>query len=438
MTPPLASSGWRRSAKESSTARSVPSASGTPGGGTGRPGGPAGRERGDGDRPSDGDGHPGRPARAVAGLGGRGRADLQLAGGRLRLAGLRPEVAEDDGHGDEAEDREPSRPPADGPAATGRAGVGHGDQADDHDDADGDGEQPRGEGESGPAPIGPPQRLARRGDDHGAEAARPVPRRAAPAIAGRRSGGQSRAVAPGPPGSPPGPYSAPVRRRLGFSATTTARHTSPGRGALRQPQRRHPGPGGLGPPPRRRRDGTGWPAPTTTSRSAARSGRSRTCGPASAPWPRPRRAVRLQPAFGNNLLRSPVELAQAVLMVQAESGGRAEAGVGAGWSKVEVDASACPSPRAPCGPGCCARRSSSCATWCRPGCAASRASTTGSTSRSSGLSRTPPPIVASVGSPWTMRNITPLVDRVELAIGRATRGGGESTGWSWPPPPSKR
>jgi alkanesulfonate monooxygenase SsuD/methylene tetrahydromethanopterin reductase-like flavin-dependent oxidoreductase (luciferase family) len=39
------------------------------------------------------------------------------------------------------------------------------------------------------------------------------------------------------------------------------------------------------------------------------------------------------------------------------------------------------------------------------------------------LSESPPPLVASVGGPWTMQHITPLVDRVELAIGRATRGG---------------
>ena len=37
--------------------------------------------------------------------------------------------------------------------------------------------------------------------------------------------------------------------------------------------------------------------------------------------------------------------------------------------------------------------------------------------------RDPPPLVASVGSPWTMRNITPIVDRVELKFGRTTRGG---------------
>ena len=34
-----------------------------------------------------------------------------------------------------------------------------------------------------------------------------------------------------------------------------------------------------------------------------------------------------------------------------------------------------------------------------------------------------PPLVVSVGGPWTMRNIAPLADRVELKPGRATRLG---------------
>ena len=34
-----------------------------------------------------------------------------------------------------------------------------------------------------------------------------------------------------------------------------------------------------------------------------------------------------------------------------------------------------------------------------------------------------PPLVASLGGPWTIRNIAPLVDRVELKFGRSTRGG---------------
>lgn len=39
------------------------------------------------------------------------------------------------------------------------------------------------------------------------------------------------------------------------------------------------------------------------------------------------------------------------------------------------------------------------------------------------LSARPIPLVASVGGPWTIRNITPIVDRVELKFGRSTWGG---------------
>ena len=35
----------------------------------------------------------------------------------------------------------------------------------------------------------------------------------------------------------------------------------------------------------------------------------------------------------------------------------------------------------------------------------------------------PPPLVASVGGPWTIANIAPLVDRVELKFGATTRRG---------------
>ena len=31
--------------------------------------------------------------------------------------------------------------------------------------------------------------------------------------------------------------------------------------------------------------------------------------------------------------------------------------------------------------------------------------------------------MASVGGPWTIRNVTPIADRVELKFGRTTRGG---------------
>ncbi|MGZ7023351.1 MAG: LLM class flavin-dependent oxidoreductase, partial [Ilumatobacteraceae bacterium] len=38
-------------------------------------------------------------------------------------------------------------------------------------------------------------------------------------------------------------------------------------------------------------------------------------------------------------------------------------------------------------------------------------------------SPSPPQLVAAVGGAWTIRHVTPLVDRVELKIGRSTRGG---------------
>lgn len=47
--------------------------------------------------------------------------------------------------------------------------------------------------------------------------------------------------------------------------------------------------------------------------------------------------VTLQPAFANNLFRHPVEFAQASLSMQVVSGGRFEAGLGAGWARDEMD-----------------------------------------------------------------------------------------------------
>ena len=46
--------------------------------------------------------------------------------------------------------------------------------------------------------------------------------------------------------------------------------------------------------------------------------------------------IRLTSSFANNLMRTPVEFAQAALQMQAVSGGRFEAGLGAGWDAVET------------------------------------------------------------------------------------------------------
>jgi alkanesulfonate monooxygenase SsuD/methylene tetrahydromethanopterin reductase-like flavin-dependent oxidoreductase (luciferase family) len=49
-------------------------------------------------------------------------------------------------------------------------------------------------------------------------------------------------------------------------------------------------------------------------------------------------SARITSTFANNLLRSPVEFVQASLTMQRVSGGRWEAGLGAGWSRAEIDA----------------------------------------------------------------------------------------------------
>ena len=46
--------------------------------------------------------------------------------------------------------------------------------------------------------------------------------------------------------------------------------------------------------------------------------------------------TRVMIAFGNNLVRSPVEFAQAALALHRVSGGRLEAGLGAGWAEREI------------------------------------------------------------------------------------------------------
>lgn len=137
------------------------------------------------------------------------------------------------------------------------------------------------------------------------------------------------------------------------------------------------------------------------------------------------RHVRLQPAFANNLFRHPVEFAQASLSMQLVSHGRYEAGLGAGWLRDELDGTG---QRFPDGRER-ARR-------LREAAIIVRELVSGRPCRFEGEyyrvdvpalgdpDRMPPPLVASVGSPWTMRHVTPLVDQVELKMGRSTSGGG--------------
>ena len=133
--------------------------------------------------------------------------------------------------------------------------------------------------------------------------------------------------------------------------------------------------------------------------------------------------VTLAPSFANNLFRSPFEFAQASLTMQRLCGGRYEAGLGAGWTEDEMIKTGQTYPEGRIR----ARRY-------REALLVVRELLTTGASHFTGehytmdtpqleLPETPIPLVASVGSPWTMRNIPPVVDRVELKFGRTTRGG---------------
>jgi alkanesulfonate monooxygenase SsuD/methylene tetrahydromethanopterin reductase-like flavin-dependent oxidoreductase (luciferase family) len=137
----------------------------------------------------------------------------------------------------------------------------------------------------------------------------------------------------------------------------------------------------------------------------------------------------LTSSFANNLLRSPVEFAFAAAQMQHVTGGRFEAGLGAGWSRDEAEMTGIGYPS--------------------PGVRAARyreaVEIVGSLLRTGTCShhgehyrvevpmfgpRTspPPPLVASLGGDRTIRGIAPLVDRVELKlISTATRGGALDT-----------
>ena len=136
--------------------------------------------------------------------------------------------------------------------------------------------------------------------------------------------------------------------------------------------------------------------------------------------------VKLASAFANNLFRSPVEFAQASLAIQRASGGRFEAGLGAGWMEIEMTGTGRVYPDGPTR-----------AAMYREAVEIARALLTTGACKFSGEHYTvdiagivpqcsPPPIlVGAPGGPRTMREITPLVDRVEIqAAGAATRGGG--------------
>ena len=134
--------------------------------------------------------------------------------------------------------------------------------------------------------------------------------------------------------------------------------------------------------------------------------------------------VMLTSSFANNLIRSPVEFAQAAMTMQQASAGRFEAGLGAGWARAEIEqiGHRYPPP---------AERISRyieaitiAAELLRTRHCSFHGDYYGVDVEILGPDVPPPPLVASLGGPRSIREVAPLVDRVELKVSSpATRGG---------------
>lgn len=124
--------------------------------------------------------------------------------------------------------------------------------------------------------------------------------------------------------------------------------------------------------------------------------------------------VHLFPCFGNNLVRSPVEFAQFGLSMQALSHGRYEAGIGAGWDKSEILGAGLPYPP----PAERARRFQEAVivikALLRGECHFEGEFYRVDLQAAGPPVAEPPPVFAALGGPWTIRNIGPLVDLIEL------------------------
>ena len=125
----------------------------------------------------------------------------------------------------------------------------------------------------------------------------------------------------------------------------------------------------------------------------------------------------LTTSFANNLFRTPVEFAQASLQMQAVSGGRFEAGLGAGWDKQEAEAAGIDYPSAGGRAGRYAEAIHVVRQLLTHGACSFHGQYYDVEVPVLGPRHDPPPpLVASLGGDRTIREIAPLVDRVELKI----------------------
>jgi alkanesulfonate monooxygenase SsuD/methylene tetrahydromethanopterin reductase-like flavin-dependent oxidoreductase (luciferase family) len=134
--------------------------------------------------------------------------------------------------------------------------------------------------------------------------------------------------------------------------------------------------------------------------------------------------VVLTSSFANNLLRSPVEFAQAALTMQQVSDGRFEAGLGAGWARAEIEQIGHRYPKPPERISRYIEAITIAGELLRNRRCSYHGDFYGVDVDVLGPDVAPPPLVASLGGSRSIREVTPLVDRVELKVSsQATRGG---------------
>ena len=135
--------------------------------------------------------------------------------------------------------------------------------------------------------------------------------------------------------------------------------------------------------------------------------------------------VTISTAFVNNLLRTPVEVAQAALQLQRVSGGRFELGVGAGWADDEITGSGLRYPPPGERAGMFAESAQIIRALLHDGsCRFSGEHYEIDVPMIGPAAHPPPLLIGSVGGPRTIREVTPHLDRVELkAQSAATKGG---------------
>ena len=135
--------------------------------------------------------------------------------------------------------------------------------------------------------------------------------------------------------------------------------------------------------------------------------------------------VKVTTSFVNNLLRSPIEVAQAALLLHEVSDGRFELGLGAGWAEGEVvDAGMeYPAPRDRAGMYIEAIQIVR-SLLIEGTCTFSGDYYQVNTRNLGPVGDRAPLLIGSVGGPRTVREVTPFLDRVEIkASSASTRGG---------------